>query len=66
MAETKTRPTNASIDEYLASRASPGQLADCKALMAMCKRVTMPGFSRHSLPGRSRTSNVAIPPPATP
>ena len=40
MAETKTRPTRASVAAYLASRASPGQLADCKALMAMCKRVT--------------------------
>ena len=40
MAETKTKPTGASIDEYLASRASPEQLADCKALMAICKRVT--------------------------
>ena len=40
MAETKTKPTDASIDEYLASRASPEQLADCKAIMAMCERVT--------------------------
>lgn len=40
MAETKTKPTDASIDEYLASRASPEQLADCKAIMAMCHRVT--------------------------
>jgi Domain of unknown function (DU1801) len=40
MAETKTKPTDASIDEYLASRANPEQLADCKAIMAMCKRVT--------------------------
>ena len=40
MAETKTKPTGASVDEYLASRASPEQLADCKALMAICKRVT--------------------------
>ena len=40
MAETKTRPTGASVGAYLASRASPGQLADCKAIMAMCKRVT--------------------------
>jgi hypothetical protein len=40
MAETKTKPTDASIDEYLASRASPEQLTDCKAIMAMCKRVT--------------------------
>lgn len=40
MAETKTKPTGASVDEYLASKASPGQLADCKAIMAICKRVT--------------------------
>ena len=40
MAETKTRPTGASVDAYLASRASPEQLKDCKAIMAMCKRVT--------------------------
>ena len=40
MAETKTKPTGASVNEYLASRASPDQLADCKAIMAMCKRVT--------------------------
>jgi len=37
---TKTRPTDASIDKYLASRASPDQLADCKSIMAICKRVT--------------------------
>ena len=40
MAETKTKPTAASVDAYLASRASPAQLADCKAIMAVCKRVT--------------------------
>lgn len=40
MAETKTKPTGASVEAYLASRASPEQLADCKAIMAMCKRVT--------------------------
>lgn len=40
MAETKTKPTRVSVDAYLASRASPEQLADCKAIMAMCKRVT--------------------------
>jgi hypothetical protein len=40
MAETNTKPTGASVDAYLASRASPEQLADCKAIMAMCKRVT--------------------------
>jgi len=40
MAETKTRPTRASVDAYLASKASPQQLKDCKAVMAICKRVT--------------------------
>ena len=40
MAETKTKPTGASVDAHLASRASPEQLADCKSIMAMCKRVT--------------------------
>jgi len=40
MAETKTKPTDASPDAYLASRASPEQLADCKTIMAICKRVT--------------------------
>jgi hypothetical protein len=40
MAEAKTKPTDASIDAYLASRASPEQLTDCKAIMAMCTRVT--------------------------
>ena len=40
MAETKTKPTGASVDGYLASRASPEQLADCKALMGICKRIT--------------------------
>jgi len=40
MAETKTRPTRASVDAYLASIASPEQLKDCKAVMAICKRVT--------------------------
>jgi len=40
MAETKTRPTGVSVDEYLAAKASPEQLVDCKAIMAMCIRVT--------------------------
>lgn len=40
MPENKTRATRASVDAYLASRASAGQLADCKSIMAMCKRVT--------------------------
>jgi hypothetical protein len=40
MAETKTKPTDVSVDSYLASKASPEQLTDCKAIMAICKRVT--------------------------
>ena len=40
MAKTKTKPAGASVKAYLESRASPEQLADCKAIMAMCKRVT--------------------------
>lgn len=40
MAETKTKPTDVNVDAYLASKASPEQLADCKAIMAICKRVT--------------------------
>ena len=40
MAESKTKPTDASIDEYLASRASAAQLSDCKALIALLQRVT--------------------------
>ena len=40
MAETKTRPTDADVDAYLASRASPEQLVDCKAIMALCERLT--------------------------
>jgi hypothetical protein len=40
MSKAKTQATAASVDEYLASRASPDQLADCQILMAMLGRVT--------------------------
>ncbi|MCW5610583.1 MAG: DUF1801 domain-containing protein [Rubrivivax sp.] len=40
MAELKTKATDASIDEYIASRANEEQRGDCKSLMAMLKRVT--------------------------
>ncbi len=40
MAENKTKPTAASIDGYLASRASDQQLVDCKKLMSLLKKVT--------------------------
>jgi hypothetical protein len=40
MAELKTKATEASIEEYIASRASEEQAADCKMLMAILKKVT--------------------------
>lgn len=40
MPESKTQPSAASVEEYLAAKASPEQLADCKALMALLKKVT--------------------------
>lgn len=40
MTEAKTKPTAASIPDYIASRANAGQQADCKALMAMLRKVT--------------------------
>jgi len=40
MAENKTKPTGASVEDYLASRANAQQLADCRELMALLHRVT--------------------------
>ena len=40
MAKNKTKPTDASVDDYIASRASEQQRADCQALMALLKKVT--------------------------
>jgi hypothetical protein len=40
MAENKTKPTGASVQDYIASRANDEQRADCKALMAILRRVT--------------------------
>lgn len=40
MAENKTRPTGASVDQYIASRANAQQQADCRELMALLKKVT--------------------------
>ena len=40
MAENKTKPTDASVDDYIASRASEQQHADCRKLMTLLKRVT--------------------------
>lgn len=40
MADAKTQPSAASVDAYLAARASEAQLADCRALVAMMGRIT--------------------------
>lgn len=40
MAENKTKPTGASVKDYLASRASEQQRADCRELMALLRKVT--------------------------
>jgi hypothetical protein len=40
MAENKTKPTDASVAQYIAARANEQQRADCKELMALMKRVT--------------------------
>src|ERR687892_2531019 len=40
MAENKTKPTDASVEDYLASRANEQQRADCQELMALLEKVT--------------------------
>jgi hypothetical protein len=40
MAENKTKPADASVDDFIASRANAQQHADCRELMALLKRVT--------------------------
>jgi hypothetical protein len=40
MAENKTKPTDVSVEDYLASRANEQQLADCRELMALLKKLT--------------------------
>lgn len=40
MAELKTKPTNASVEEYLETIEDPGRRADCAALAALMKKVT--------------------------
>ncbi|HEX6089515.1 MAG TPA: DUF1801 domain-containing protein [Gemmatimonadales bacterium] len=40
MAENKTRPTGASVGDYIASRADSQQRADCRELMALLRKVT--------------------------
>lgn len=40
MAGNKTKATGASVDEYIASRATPQQDADCRDLMALLARAS--------------------------
>ena len=40
MAENKTKPTGASVKDYLAARGSDQQRADCRELMALLEKVT--------------------------
>ena len=43
MAENKTKPTGASVEDYITSRANAQQRADCRELMILFKKIT-----RHS------------------
>jgi len=39
MAENKTKPTDASVEDYIASRANAQQCTDCRELMVLfCSR----------------------------
>ena len=40
MAENKTKPTDASVEDYIASRANAQQRSDCLELMALLKKIT--------------------------
>jgi hypothetical protein len=40
MSENKTKFTGASVEDYIASRASPQQRIDCQELMALHRKVT--------------------------
>ena len=40
MPENKTKRTGASVEDYIASRASAQQRTDCRELMAVLKRIT--------------------------
>ena len=40
MAENKTKPTGASVEDYIASKANEQQHADCQELMALLGRIT--------------------------
>lgn len=40
MPENKTKPTETSIDDYIASRANEQQQSDCQELMALLEKIT--------------------------
>ena len=40
MAENKTKPTAASVEDYIASRANTQQRDDCQELMALFRKIT--------------------------
>ena len=40
MAENKTKPTDASVEDYIASRANEQQRSDCRELMTLLEMVT--------------------------
>ena len=40
MADSKTKATEANVDDYIASRASEEQRSDCNALMSILRKVT--------------------------
>jgi hypothetical protein len=40
MAENKTKPTKASVEDYLASKGNEQQRADCRELMVLFKKIT--------------------------
>ena len=40
MSETKTKPTGASVEDYIASKANEQQRKDCKELIALLKKIT--------------------------
>ena len=40
MTDAKTKPSDKSVADYLAARASPEQFADCTALIALLRRVS--------------------------
>ncbi|HEU4890635.1 MAG TPA: DUF1801 domain-containing protein [Vicinamibacterales bacterium] len=40
MAENKTKPTDASVEDYIASRANAQQRTDCQELLAVLERIT--------------------------